>query len=228
MPVERDDSENGLAPVAQDRSMARGDVPESLRRRYFTEERAGDGLGFYADARINTAAFRDRGRELVAPRADPNAIRDMVTIAQHRGWGSVEVRGSEDFRREAWLTGRAMGLDVRGYRATERDLQELERRQAAAKRAADQREVRHERREERRHDGQDEREVRRERRDDAGADRRLRIVEAVVRDRVADPERQSQIMSAARERIADWLDRGARFDELAQPRGRQFERQRVR
>jgi hypothetical protein len=228
MPVDRNDTENGLAPVAQDRSTVRGDVPESLRRRYFTEERPGDGLGFYADARINTPAFRDRGRELVAARPDPNAIRDMALIAQHRGWRSVVVRGSEDFRRDAWLTGRAMGLDVRGYRATDRDLQELERRQASAQRADDRREIRHERREERRHHAEDGREAGRERRDDAAADRRLRIVEAVVRDRIADPQRQSQIMAAARTRIADWLDRGAQFDELAQPRGRQVERQRVR
>lgn len=203
MPAERDDKENGLAPIAQDRSMVRGDVPESLRRRYFTEERGGDGLGFYADARISTPAFRDRGRELVAARLDPNAIRDMAMIAQHRGWRSVAVRGSEDFRREAWLTGRAMGLEVQGYRATERDLQELERRQAASRRAED-------------------------RREDPAADHRLRIVEAVVRDRIPSPERQSQIVAAARDRIADWLERGARFEELTQPRGRQVERQRVR
>jgi Large polyvalent protein-associated domain 7 len=63
-----------------------GDVPEAIKRRYYTEERGGSGFGFYVDARIVAPAFRDRGREIISPRADPNAIRDMVEIAKHRGW----------------------------------------------------------------------------------------------------------------------------------------------
>jgi hypothetical protein len=217
-------AEDALAPAVKERSTRRGDVPDGLARRYYTDGRGGDGLGFYVDARIQAPAFRDRGRELVANRADPNAIRDMVAIARHREWTIVTARGSAEFRREAWLTGRSAGLEVRGYRATERDLQELQRRQAAA----DRREAGQEWQEQRRQDRRDEREVREERREDAAARQRLRIVSAVVRDRVADPDRQSQIVAAARERIANWLDRGGRFDDLSQLRDRPIGRERVR
>jgi hypothetical protein len=72
----------------------------------------------HVDAAVNRAAFRDRGDRL----ADPNAIRDMVEIARHRGRSIVAVRGSTEFRREAWLAARQLGLEVRGYQATERDL----------------------------------------------------------------------------------------------------------
>jgi hypothetical protein len=58
---------------------------------------------------------------------DPNAIRDMAAIAHHRGWSIVKAQGSAEFRREAWLAGRSLGLEVRGYRPTERDLQDLHR-----------------------------------------------------------------------------------------------------
>src|SRR5882757_4951775 len=103
-----DDPRNpdSLASAVDGRSIQRGDVPDHLKRRYYTDERGGDGLGFYVDAKVQAPAFRDRGRELVARRPDPNAIRDMTEIAQHRGWVIVTARGSADFRREAWLAGR--------------------------------------------------------------------------------------------------------------------------
>jgi hypothetical protein len=217
--------QNAIGSGVKDRSTRRGDVPEALMRRYYTDGRGGDGLGFYADARVQTAAFRDRGRELVALRADPNAIRDMLAIAQHRGWSIVTVRGSADFRREAWIAGRSMGLEVQGYRATERDLQDLQRR---LDRREDRREVRAERREDRRDRTNDERTARRKRREDTAAERQLRVVGAVVRARVEDPERRAQIMEAARNRIANWLERGARFEPSHADRFSAPDRQRAR
>ena len=210
-------AQDSLSPAEKDRSVVQGDVPDALKRRYYTDDRGEDGLGFYADARILAPAFRDRGRELVTARLDPNAIRDMTAIAQHRGWTNVQARGAAEFRREAWLAGRSIGLEVRGYRPTERDLQELNRRQAQAQRAEDRREVRNERRGERRDRAADEREVRRERREDTGARSQLRVIDAVVRARVADPERQERIMASARNRIADALKRGTRFDPMTIP-----------
>jgi hypothetical protein len=196
-------AENTIEANNRSRSATVGDVPESMRRRYFTDERNGPGLGFYTDATVARAAFRDQGHRLSVDRADPNAIRDMAEIAKHRGWVIVTARGSAEFRREAWLMGRELGLEVRGYRPTERDLQELERRSA-----------------------------RRERRDDrqveAAAKSQLRVVDAVVRERVQDPDGQRRIMEAARTRIADWLERGATFERGREERTPAPERRRAR
>ena len=104
---------NSLAPGVRNRSTAEGDVPETLRRRYYVDGRGGAGLGFYADATVKAPAFRDAGRQLVAARNDPNAIRDMTAIARHRGWTIVVAKGEVGFRREAWLAGRAVGLEAR-------------------------------------------------------------------------------------------------------------------
>jgi len=52
-------------------------------------------------------------------------IRDMVSVAQHRRWESLQVRGSVEFRREAWLEAGARGLEVQGYQPTELDRQTL-------------------------------------------------------------------------------------------------------
>ncbi|MEO8112921.1 MAG: LPD7 domain-containing protein, partial [Phenylobacterium sp.] len=191
-------------------------VPERVQRRYFTEERGGGGLAFYVDATVTAAAFRDHGDRLRATRNDPNVIRDVVAIAAHRGWTIVTVQGEARFRREAWLAGRVAGLEVRGYRATERDVQELGRRMAARDRLS---------RDDRPPSGAAAREPTVQ--DRAGAHSRLRLVDAVVRARVADADEQGRILAAARARISGWLERGARFDE-APARARSVARDRSR
>jgi len=179
-----------------------GDVPDALRRRFLTESgRLGRGLAYYPDATSLVPSFRDRGRELVATRSDPPTVRDLVMIAEHRGWSTIRVQGAQGFRRQAWLAGREMGLDVEGYRPSERDEQELARRLAARSRQGEREPAR----------AAAPFETRRVRRDDlARPSQRFRIAEAIVRDRVSDPSAQARILAAARKRLASLLERGER------------------
>ena len=54
----------------------------------------------------------------------------MLDVASARGWQSVDVKGSAEFKREAWIEGQARGLDVRGHRPSDPDRQESDRRRA--------------------------------------------------------------------------------------------------
>lgn len=204
-------SEQTIEPGGRERRGKIGDVPDVIQRRYYTDDRGGPGRGFYVDATVARPAFRDRGHQLAADLADPNAIRDMTEIARHRGWLIVTARGSAEFRREAWLAGRQAGLEVRGYQPTERDLQELERRHERRERSELRREVHQERREERQDRTEDTRDAVRKRREDRRGATQMRVIAAVVRSRVQDPAGQQRILEAARTRIADWLERGAHF-----------------
>src|SRR5690606_36041522 len=65
----------------------------------------------------------DHGGRLSAAEAYPDAVRDMLRIARHRGWAAVRVEGAAGFRREVWLQGRAPGLEVHGHRPSPRDRQ---------------------------------------------------------------------------------------------------------
>lgn len=219
-----DADRNQIDSEGRGRSTTKGDVPDPLRRRYYLDDRGGPGLGFYTDARVRAAAFRDLGARLVTPRSDPNAIRDMAAVAHHRGWTVIVVHGGADFRREAWLTASALGIEVRGYQPTERDRQELERREAALARQAA-----------RTADGRPERGDREVRENAASGRTNMRIVEAVVRARVGDRPAQDRILTAARERLASWLEQGGRVrpievvrSEVQQESHRMRERQRSR
>jgi hypothetical protein len=200
---------NTVTPAVRNRSVAEGDVPDALIRRYYTDARGGAGLGFYVDAKVDRPAFRDEGGRLAAARTDPNAIRDMVHIAQHRGWTIITVRGEPEFRREAWLAARTLGIEVRGHRPTERDIQELDRRIDRARARSDR--VRN-------HPNEDRSPVEpqeRTRTQSPGDGRdQMRVVEAVVRARVAEPDAQNRILAAARERVSSLLREGVRFSPL--------------
>lgn len=109
-------------------SVERGDVPDAVKRRYLTEEpQFTPEVRYFTDAAGKEAAFRDTGDKLLARQTNAEVIKDLVSIAEHRGWTSIEIRGEEAFRREVWMQARTEGLQVRGYKPTERDLQELDR-----------------------------------------------------------------------------------------------------
>ena len=113
-------------------SVERGDVPDAIKRRYYSEEpQFSAEVRFFTDAKSDHPAFRDAGGKLTARDSSPDVVRDLVAIAGHRGWKAIDVRGDEDFRRAVWLEARTAGLEVRGYKPTERDLQELARHQDA-------------------------------------------------------------------------------------------------
>lgn len=177
---------NIIDPNPANASRRPGDVPDGLRRRYLTEDHDGPGIRFYRDARDPNSAFRDLGGRLSTDRNDPHVVRDLVAIARHRGWTTIAVRGQTEFRREVYLLARAAGLEVQGYRPTDRDRQQAERRSSDRRRPSSDL--------------------------PASAQARLRVVEAVVRDRIVEPAEQNRILAAARSRLASWLERGARFE----------------
>ena len=113
-------------------AMVGGDgLPDRIRRKYYVmaNEPGKDGPNgearLYADERGEYLAFKVTDDHLVTRLAAAEVIRDMVSVAQHRQWESLQVRGSVEFRREAWLEAGARGLEIQGYQPTELDLQTL-------------------------------------------------------------------------------------------------------
>jgi hypothetical protein len=110
-------------------------LPDRIRRKYYvvaneSEKDGSDGKArLYADERAEYLAFKVTEDRLVTRLAAAEVIRDMVSVAQHRHWDALHVRGSVEFRREAWLEASARGMEVQGYQPTELDQQTLAHRQ---------------------------------------------------------------------------------------------------
>lgn len=109
-------------------SIEAGDVPESVRKRYYADKAKWSGEpAFFTTAQAKDPAFRDQGRRLVTATESQEVVKDLVAIAQHRNWDRIHVTGSEEFRRSVWIEANQKGLEVRGYKPNDRDLQELDR-----------------------------------------------------------------------------------------------------
>ena len=106
-------------------------LPDRIRRKYHVvahesgNDRPDGEAQLYADQRGEYLAFKVREDRLITRLAAAEVIRDMITVAQHRQWEALHVRGSVEFRREVWLEAGARGIEVHGYQPNERDRQAL-------------------------------------------------------------------------------------------------------
>lgn len=116
-------SERQMTKPDQDRF----DLPVSYHDRFLVTKAKGqqDLYRSYDDAR---PAIVDKGDQLSTRNADRGTAMDMIELAAHRGWQSLKAKGPEEFRREMWVEGTAQGLKVHGYRPTEKDQEEANRR----------------------------------------------------------------------------------------------------
>ena len=91
----------------------RRDAAESLRKRFIEA-----GEQFYyrtAPGEPTKIAFTDHGKRLVTEHDDPSVIQGMVLRAKGKGWTTVRVNGTTEFKTEAWVQATIAGLDVEGY-----------------------------------------------------------------------------------------------------------------
>jgi hypothetical protein len=114
----------GPAKASSPATTRAGDVPETLLARYLVEHDVlARKASFFRDHKEPLPRFVDSGRALRTDNAYADTVRDMLQIARHRAWNRVTVRGETAFRREVWIQGRALGIEVGGHRPTARDRQ---------------------------------------------------------------------------------------------------------
>jgi putative DNA primase/helicase len=97
----------------QPRLNQRRDAAESLRKRFIEA-----GEQFYyrtGPGEPTKLAFTDHGKRLVTEHDDPSVIQGMVLLAKAKGWATVRVNGTPEFKTEAWVQATIAGLDVEGY-----------------------------------------------------------------------------------------------------------------
>lgn len=70
-------------------------------------------------------AFTDLEHTVVTKHNDPKAIEGMLKLAESKGWDKLTLKGSDDFKREAWIMASAQGFEVSGYQPTEIDKERM-------------------------------------------------------------------------------------------------------
>lgn len=125
---ERLPSESRSGPPDAGENDAAERILALLGKRY----READGTFHFRST--NDVAFSHDDATIKSKKSDADVVRDMVALSVAKGWTDIHVKGSEDFRREAWIEGSAYGLKVTGYIPREIDqVVLLERRQDVAR-----------------------------------------------------------------------------------------------
>lgn len=203
-------------------------LPAHLRRKYYVVEVDAQEARIYAD-RAGEYLLAKAGRDrLVTLIANVEIVRDLVTIAAHRGWEKIELTGSLEFRREAWLAASARGIEAKGYEPSELDRAALAKLQGQFERGGQPNSFGDVRTSPRATAHRSQSGTTAPDRVSASDDRNershLAIIERIVLAAFPeDPEARKRVLDAARERIAHHRRRGARFEraEVVEGKARQ-------
>ena len=72
-----------------------------------------------------SVAFEDHGNKLKLETENHIVIRDALAIAETRGWQSITVSGSQNFKHQVWQAASLKGMEVAGYKPTNFEIAEL-------------------------------------------------------------------------------------------------------
>jgi hypothetical protein len=105
-------------------------IPEHIRRRYIQVRTR----FHFPDL---DPAFQVRATRTTTRSENPQVIRDILEIERARSRGAqLRVRGTQEFRAEAWRQAQLLGIEVRGYEPSELDRAKLARTLAEEQRRA--------------------------------------------------------------------------------------------
>ncbi|MCK8373793.1 hypothetical protein LXA19_17360, partial [Erwinia amylovora] len=92
-------------------------VPERIAKAYTQIDDR-----YYFQGRPDSLAFVDKGEKLQTKISNAQVAGSLVEIAEARGWQEIQLKGTQDFKREAWLQATAKGMTAHGYSPKEADL----------------------------------------------------------------------------------------------------------
>ncbi|MCV2508829.1 MAG: PriCT-2 domain-containing protein [Neisseriaceae bacterium] len=96
------------------------DIPESLKKIYIIHQ------GKFFDNNQNLQ-FKDFGNQLKTQKTDEQTVRNMIDIAQAKNWQSIKVKGTREFKLQAWLIASERGIEISGFKPDEQELAQLDK-----------------------------------------------------------------------------------------------------
>lgn len=95
-------------------------VPDAVASRFLRI----DDRYFFPD---RTLAFVDTGTRLKVRTHNLEVVHSIVAIMQARGWQTVALKGTHEFRQKVWHEATLQGIGVRGYEPSALEMQQLQR-----------------------------------------------------------------------------------------------------
>ncbi|MDO4226207.1 LPD7 domain-containing protein [Neisseria sp.] len=96
--------------------------PDSIKSRYVVA----DGK-YLSAANHTTVLFTDSGKKISTAKTDAQTVNDMLEVAKEKGWDSIKLSGSKEFKAMMYVAAESQGIRTSGYRPTPEDLALLQR-----------------------------------------------------------------------------------------------------
>ena len=105
------------------------DTPESLKERYITIEGKllSPGRQYASPDNPRTVLFTDKGSKLSTAKSDLQTVKDMLEVAKQKGWDSIKIKGSKEFKSLMFVMAESQGIRTSGYSPKPEDLAMVER-----------------------------------------------------------------------------------------------------
>ncbi|WP_051940839.1 LPD7 domain-containing protein [Stenoxybacter acetivorans] len=99
------------------------DPPEHLKQRYLIANgHFQDNRLYYDSQNAATVLFEDQGKKLRTAKTDAQTVKDMLAVAQAKGWDSIKLSGSKEFKSLMYAMAASQGIQTTGYTPTAADL----------------------------------------------------------------------------------------------------------
>ena len=91
--------------------------PDSIKSRYIVAD------GQYLSAQNGTTVlFEDKGKSISTAKTDTQTINDMLEVAKAKGWDSIKLNGTKEFKQMMYVAAESQGIRTKGYAPTAADL----------------------------------------------------------------------------------------------------------
>ena len=125
---EKSQANTGLDYEVPEHLKSRMVAVDTQRFRLVGYEMGAHLLRYTAPDNPKTVLFEDKGKTIHTARDDKQTIQDMLDVAKAKGWDSIKISGSQEFKQQMWLEAESRGIATKGYKPSPEDLAILERR----------------------------------------------------------------------------------------------------
>ncbi len=66
--------------------------------------------------------FEDKGKSIATAKTDTQTINDMLEVAKAKGWDSIKLNGTKEFKQMMYVAAESQGIRTKGYAPTAADL----------------------------------------------------------------------------------------------------------
>ena len=73
----------------------------------------------------NKVLIKETKNKITTKENHLSITKDLIQIAEDKGWESIKVKGTKEFKKDVWLEAKLRGIEVKGYKPNEQDLRKL-------------------------------------------------------------------------------------------------------